>query len=246
MKPTLFLFASLAASLAAPLCSHAAPADKPVAPTMEQHNDDDDDHAGGSKINEGSLTDYLWRRSDVAFHAGDFARAVELHRAIVAIDPTDVESYSVGAWLLWSLERGDEATAFIALGLKNNPDNPDMWEAAGDQYGLQKQFARERDAFGKAVELAGADAGQMLRRRYAHASEHTGDLAGSAQVWRDLVQDFPNEAVNKNNLARVEDEMKTKGAPAPAPAQTMGFVGLGALSLLGFGAWKKRASGTLN
>ncbi len=240
MKPTLLL----CALLATPLCSHAAPADKTIASAIEQHNDDEHDHAGGPKINEGSLTDYLWRRSDAAFHAGDFARVVELHRAIVAVDPTDVESYSVGAWLLWSLERGDEATAFIALGLKNNPDDPDMWEAAGDQYGLQKQFAPERDAYGKAVELSGKDADQMLRRRYAHASEHAGDLAGSAQVWRGLVADFSNEAVNKNNLARVEEEMKTKGAQTPA--QAMGFVGLGGLSLLGFGVWKKRAGGTLN
>ena len=208
MKPTIFL----SALLAVPLCSHAAPTDKPAAPAMQAHSDDDGhDHAGGPKINEGSLTDYLWRRSDVAFHAGDFARAVEIHRAIVTIDPTDVESYSVGAWLLWSLGRGDDADAFIALGLKNNPDDPEMWDAAGSQYALQKQFAQERDAYGKAVELAGKDADQMLRRRYAHANEHAGDLAGSAQVWRGLVKDFPGETVNQNNLTRVEDEIKAKG-----------------------------------
>ena len=243
MKPTLFL----CALLAAPLCSHAAPVAKakPVAPAMEAAHSQDDGHdhgeaAGGVKVNEGSFTDYLWRRSDVAFHAGDYPRAIDLHRAIVTVDPTDTESYGVGAWLLWSLDKKDEADAFIAQGLKNNPDNSEMWDVAAQQYGLEKEFASERDAYAKAVGFAGKDADQMLRRRYAHASEHAGDLANSAQVWRGLVADFPNEAVNKNNLERVEAELAGKNA-ANGDTKTLGFLGAGALVLLGCGAWKKRA-----
>ena len=237
MKTTLLL----CALLAAPLCSHAAPADKPVAPPMERGHDENDGHdhgetAGGPKINQGSLTDYLWRRSDVAFHEGDFPRAVELHRAIVAVDPGDTESYGVGAWLLWSLDKRADADAFIAQGLKNNPDDSEMWNVAAQQYGLEKSYVQERDAYAKAVDLAGKDADQMLRRRYAHASEHAGDLNGSAQIWRALVADFPAEVVNKNNLARVEAALKDDG-----PTQTMGALGVGALVLLGCAARKKRA-----
>ncbi len=234
MKPTLLL----SALLALPLCAHAAPApaDKPVAPPMEAHSEDDG-HNHGPKINEGSLTDYLWRRSDAAFHDGDYPRAIELHRAIVAVDPTDVESYGVGAWLLWSMDKRTDADAFIAQGLKQNPDDWEMWDAAAKQYGLEKDYSNERDAYAKAVELAGADADQMLRRRFAHASENAGDLSGSARVWRGLVADFPNEAVNKNNLARVEAALADKG-----DTKTMGALGLGALALLGCAAWKKRQS----
>ena len=237
----------LCIALAAPV--YAAPADTATAPAMQAGAVDRD--GDDAKINQGSLTDYLWRRSDAAFHAGDYARAVELHRAIVTADPGDVESYGVGAWLLWSLEKGDQADAFIAQGLKNNPDSAAMWEAAGDQYGLEKRPAPERDAYARAVELAGKGADQMLRRRYAHAAENAGDLQQSAKVWRGLVQDFPGEAVNKNNLARVEEKIKAVAeaeqegavdearAEAGAPAKTIGFVGLGALSLLGIGAWKR-------
>lgn len=237
MKLSLIL---LSAMLAAPHCSHAAPSDKPAAPAMEQGHSENDGHdhgEAGPKVNEGSLTDYLWRRSDVAFHAGDYPRAIELHRAIVAVDPTDTESYGVGAWLLWSLDKKADADAFIAQGLKNNPDNWEMWNVAAQQYGLQKEFVQERDAYAKAVDLAGKDADQMLRRRYAHAQEHAGDLNGSTQVWRGLVADFPNEIVNKNNLARVEEALKDNGN-----TKTMGALGVGALVLLGCGAWKRRKS----
>ena len=223
----------LCALLAAPV--GAAPADT-KAPAAQIGAQDNHDHDGDAKINDGNLTDYLWRRSDAAFHAGDYPRAVELHRAIVTLDPSDVESYGVGAWLLWSMEKGDEADAFIAQGLKNNPDSAAMWEAAGAQYGLEKRPALERDAYARAVELAGAGAGQMLRRRYAHAAENAGDLPTSATVWRGLVQDFPNEVVNKNNLARVEAKI---AAGDKAPVETMGFVGLGAFSLLAIAAWKR-------
>ena len=232
----------LCALLAAPLCSHAAPADKPVAPdkapAMQQEHDAGDGHDGGGvKVNEGGLTDYLWRRSDAAFHDGDYPRAIELHRAIVAADPSDTESFGVGAWLLWSLGQKAEADAFIAQGLKNNPDSAEMWDVAAQQYGLEKEFALERDAYAKAVGLAGTKAGQMLRRRFAHASERAGDLKGSAQIWRALVADFPNEAVNKNNLARVEAALQ-----GDDQTKTAGALGAGALVLLGLAAWKRRAS----
>ena len=238
----------LCITLAAPVCAHAAPANKPAAPSSAAPNapaaaphadGDEHDHAG-PKVNEGSLTDYLWRRSDAAFHDGDFPRAVELHRAIVEIDPTDVESYGVGAWLLWSLGEGAKADAFIAQGLKSNPENWEMWDTAAKQYGLEKRYTDERDAYGKAINLAGAEADQMMRRRYAHASEDAGDLNESAKVWRALVAEFPAEAVNKNNLARVEAEITAKG-----DTKMMGALGFGALMLLGYGALRKRARAAL-
>ncbi|MBW3637707.1 MAG: tetratricopeptide repeat protein, partial [Armatimonadetes bacterium] len=68
-----------------------------------------------------TAVDKLWRESDVACHAGDYARAVALHRQIVALEPDDVESYSVALWLLWSMEKPAEAVQFIEKGLKANP-----------------------------------------------------------------------------------------------------------------------------
>ena len=238
----------LCALLAAPVGAIAAPADQNLAdqtpavaeeaPAPGAHDhaaDDGHDHDAKARPDDGP-TDELWRRSDAAFHAGDFAGAVELHRQIVKIDPGDVESYGAAAWLLWSMEKGADADAFIAQGLKSNPDNWEMWQTAGDQYGLERKPALERDAYAKAIDLAGKSAGQMLRRRFAHAAEKAGDLPASAQAWRGLVVDFPDEAINKDNLARVEARIE---AGKRTPVGALGFAGLGALSLLSFGAWRR-------
>ncbi|RYG65572.1 tetratricopeptide repeat protein, partial [bacterium] len=157
-----------------------------------------------------TLIEYFWRKSDDAFHDGDYPRAVGLHRSIVTLDPTEIESWSLGAWLLWSLGKPEEAVEFLAQGLKANPENADMWDAAGQHYDLQKRFADSEKAFAKAVDLSGKDADMMLRRRYAHSAEHVGNWDKSAEIWQALVAQYPNDAVNKNNLARVEKTIAEK------------------------------------
>lgn len=197
------------------------------------------DHEKTPAKSEESNSDYFWRKSDEAFHAGDYERAVGCHRAIVALDPTDVESYSVASWLLWSMGKGAEAVGFIERGLKANPKSPEMWDAAGQHFDLQKRFADSQNAYAKAVELSGKDAPQMLRRRYAHAAQHAGDLNTSIAVWRALVTDFPNEAVNKSNLARVEKAQKEAAATPTSTAMLGGAGLLAALALRAAPAGRK-------
>ena len=148
--------------------------------------------------------DYLWEQSDRAFHAGDYPTAVKIHRAIVTLDPTDTESFGVGAWLLWSLGQKADARAFIQQGLTANPNNAEMWDTAGQHYDLEKSYADAKAAYVKSVALAGKQANELLRHRLAHSAEHAGDLPLSVQTWTELVHDYPTSAVNKNNLARVK------------------------------------------
>ena len=159
----------------------------------------------GPQRKDENAVDYMWRKSDVAFHLGDYERAISLHRAIAFMDPKDPENYGVGAWLIWSLGRKDEALAFIDQGLKADPDDWAMWNEAGEHNDLQHRYVDAAKDYAKAVQLLPkTEDSQMLRRRYAHASEKAGDLNTSIEVWKGLVESFPNEAVNKNNLARVE------------------------------------------
>ena len=170
---------------------------------------DGHNHPPQTEARDETNTSYFWRKSDEAFHKGDYDRAVQLHRAIVALDPHDVESFSVASWLLWSSDKHDEASAFIQRGLAANGDDWRMWDAAGQHYDLRKMKAEAKNAFVRAVALIPKDEdSQMLRRRLAHAAERDGDLALSQQTWRDLVRDFSTEAVNHNNLARVEKLQK--------------------------------------
>lgn len=174
-------------------------------------NESAEEHAAHTKKvdkkNETAI-DYFWRKSDEAFHAGDYPRAIQLHRAIVALDPHDTESFGVGAWLMWSLGNKDESNAFIVRGLKANPESWEMWDQAAQHYDLQKLVTDSFNANRQAVKWFPKDAplaeSQLLRRRLAHSAERAGDLGLSVETWQGLVRDFPAEAVNKINLARVE------------------------------------------
>jgi len=158
-----------------------------------------------------ALIDELWKKSDEAFHKGDYPRAIALHKQIVELDPHDVESYSDAAWLMWSLGNGDEAQAHINRGIANNSKNWEMWDAAGQQDDLQKYFSKAQFAYSQAVKFIPAqEDSQMLRRRYAHAAENAGDVNIAIQIWQKLVKDYPNDAVNQNNLNRILH-------PKPAP-----------------------------
>ncbi len=155
--------------------------------------------------------DALWEASDAKFHAGDYPSAIAIHRKIQALDPSDAESYSVASWLSWSLGKREDGLALIQSGLKANPKDPEMWDAAGQHYNLQKLPLKAETAFGKAIQLSGKSADMMLRRRYAHAAQDAGHLAKSITIWSDLVADFPKDQVNKNNLARAKRAAAPKG-----------------------------------
>lgn len=198
----LLVLATLASSVA--LCGNVC--------AHEGDGDHDHDHKhsemrpfGGGEENY----DYFLRRSDEAFHAGDYERAIACHRAIIALEPDAVDSYGVAAWLLWSLGKDADATALLDRGVATNPNDWEMMDEAGQHFDLRKMTARSAALYKRALELIPKDEpNQMLRRRYAHAAEKSGDLAASVATWRALAQDFPTEAVNQNNLARVEQMVR--------------------------------------
>jgi tetratricopeptide (TPR) repeat protein len=164
-------------------------------------HDDDALPFGGGEDNY----DYFIRMSDEAFHVGDYERAILCHRAIIALEPDAVDSYGVAAWLLWSLGKGDEATALIERGVAADPGDWEMMDEAGQHFDLRKITNRAAALYKRALELIPKDEpNQMLRRRYAHAAEKSGDIATSATIWRGLAKESPDDPVIKNNLARVE------------------------------------------
>lgn len=205
MKP--FLFLSLL--VASPLTSSFAAPVKPKVVTPKKAPAPAKAKAKAKDPLNASL-DFLWEQSDEAFHKGDYPTAIKIHRAIVTLDPTDTESFGVGAWLLWSLGQKADARAFIQQGLTANPKTAEMWNVAAQHYDLEKSFSDAKRAYVQAVTLSNGKADEMLRRRLAHSAEHAGDLDLALQTWTELARDFPASVVTKNNLARVK-ELKEKG-----------------------------------
>ncbi len=193
-----------------------------------------DEHNHSASKGDANLADYFWRESDEAFHAGNYERAIELHKSLVKFDPGDVESYSVAAWLLWSIGEKEEALTHIQRGLNANSTNSLMWSVAGEHYDLQKRESPElaskaKTAYARAVQFLSRSADpsdtQMLRRRLAHAAEKANDLNLSFSTWRELAREFPDDVVNQNNLSRVENlnAKKQRGAFLPLAAGALAF-----------------------
>lgn len=199
--------------------------------------------ASGEQARGERKTDYLWRKSDQAYEVGDYERAIGFHKQIVALDPHDVESFGVAAWLMWSLGQKDEALAHIERGVKANPNDWKMWATAGQQYDLQKPKMPElavkaKTAYVRAVELLPKNSGrreaQMLRRSLAHAARKADDLELSVATWRKLVADFPDEDINKQNLARVEKLLEEKQAEKKKVALSPILIGGAGAATLAF------------
>ena len=213
LKYLLLLLLSCAPAVAQPAAQPAAQ------PKGQPHAHDLAPQPKGQPKGAESNVDFFWRKSDEAFHAGDYERAVMWHHAIVALDPGDIQSWSVASWLLWSMGRGADATAWVDKGLRANPGSWEMWNEAGEQFELQKLDARSLEAYQHALQILPADAdrqdAQLLRRRLAHSAERNKDLSLAARTWRDLVRDYPDEAVNKNNLARVQAQAQAEPQAEP-------------------------------
>jgi tetratricopeptide (TPR) repeat protein len=214
----LILLSTLVFAIAAPSFAHGS----------HKHNHQNEDAPLGGTM---SNSDYFLMKSDEAFHAGDYDRAILLHRARVAIDPEAVDSFGAAAWLLWSMGKGGEAIEFIERGLKTNPDNWEMWNEAGQHFDMQKVSKRSQASYQRALELLPeGEPSQMLRRRLAHAAEKAGDLPTSLKIWQGLAKDYPDQVVNQNNLRRVE-KLSTE-----AQAQRTGKAAFGAVAAIGAGA----------
>ena len=63
------------------------------------------------------IVDNLWEESDHYWHEGDYNRIIALVRVCVEVDPSFVEAYSSGAWLMWSQGDTRAADTFLQYGL---------------------------------------------------------------------------------------------------------------------------------
>ena len=147
----------------------------------------------------GWTTQQLWDLSDKYFHDGQYAEAVRLHQRICRLDPSDVESYGVAAWLLWSL--GDEPAArrMLVAGVKANPDTWDShWELGFHDMERNGDIARAIPS----LELAVAQEGwpPYAIRTLAHAYEFAEQPTRAAAVWERIGNDglAPPGIVNNN------------------------------------------------
>lgn len=168
--------------------------------------------AGGSGLADAitaSAVNRLWATTDRHWHEGEYNHIIHLCKIVTAGDPEHVEAYSNAGWLLWSMDRDDEAAAIYEDGVKNNRKTYYMYHEAAYFYTQRKKDWKkaliylEPMAKCKDVTMPGM---HML----AHAYEKTGQPLKALEIWKRAAEDTENGAA-RHNLNRLQKQLATKG-----------------------------------
>ena len=157
---------------------------------------------------------------------GDVREMLPWLKAATALDPNNVETYTVTAfWLRTKLNRSREAEEFIRDGLWNNPRHPVLlFELGRIFFQDRKDFDRARNVFEAALRhLPEPPPNATTQDRFlelqivsqlAEMEEKTGRFARSIELWEHAKQISPNPAGPQKHI----DDLRAKLAP-PASSQ---------------------------
>lgn len=148
-------------------------------------------------------TELLWEKSDVFFHNGEFERCVAMMRIIAEMDPSDTEAFTVGAWLMDSLDREEEAQAFLEKGLALNPGSYDLYGELGMRYFHNENYEKSIEYYEKAVSFE--DCPDVTWHGLAHAYEKSGRIDKAIETWELIDVREPDNPVVKLNLGRLKE-----------------------------------------
>jgi len=156
----------------------------------------------------GASVDELWVKTDYYWHRGDYPRIIALDRLIVEADPTFMEPYSVGGWLMESDGDLAGAEAFYRLGVANNQDSSYMYYNLGVFYfNTVKKYAEAVNTLQQGAKKKDADINDW--RMLAHAYEKNHQLNEALDTWKTIKHKWPDGSAVDHNLARVERLIET-------------------------------------
>jgi tetratricopeptide (TPR) repeat protein len=155
------------------------------------------------------IMDRLSESLDGHWHQGEYNRVVNLYRMEAAARPWNLNAYADGGWLLWSLDRDDDAVGFYLQGLKANPDTFFMYDELGQYYYQRKKdYQKAAQYYEQAVQRKGAT--HITMHMLAHSYERSNQLDKALDVWERAAKVQGNE-VGKTNLARVRRLVSQRG-----------------------------------
>jgi len=158
-----------------------------------------------------NIVDDLWKQNDEYWHHGDYPRIVDLDRIIVQGDPSFLECYATGGWLMESLGRRKDAEAFYQLGVKNNPDASYGYYNLGMfYYNTLKDYPAAIAVFRRDAVTKDASANDY--KMLAHSYERAGNLASALKTWQTVKKRWPKAPAVDANLTRVQAKIDVTSA----------------------------------
>lgn len=150
------------------------------------------------------LADLLWDGTEQYWHTGKWDEAIRLCWQIVQIDPTFVEAYNSAAWMLWSMDRDEEAIELYRAGVAANPNRYEIFHDFGMYYYHRHKWNEAAEQFGKSVQ---ADAPMYHQHMLPNSLERAGRLEEALAEWRALLERFPDDPIAKRHIKALEEQL---------------------------------------
>lgn len=151
----------------------------------------------------------LWHQADEHWHQGEYNHIINICRVVAASRPNMMDAYANAGWLLWSMNRDEEAVAFYEQGLKANQDSYGMYDELGFYFfHRKKDYPRAIGYYERAVTFK--DVQPFTLHMLANAYERTHQFAKAEKVWARAAA-IPHDistASAKARLARVRKLLK--------------------------------------
>lgn len=157
------------------------------------------------------VTELLWAKNEVYFHEGYHQRCIAVLRLITELDPSDVEAYGIGAWLMDSSDKPADAEAFLKTGISNNPVGYYLYNELASHYYQLKNYESAVNYYRIAVQQQ--DCPSLVWHSLAHAFEKGGKIEDSIKTWKHAKVLEPDDPVVDMNLDRVKQESKATISP---------------------------------
>lgn len=150
------------------------------------------------------IVDNLWEETDHYWHEGDYNRIIALVRVCVEVDPSFVEAYSSGAWLMWSQGDTKAADTLLQYGIARAPqaEKGNISYEFGWHLFNTKRFAEALPYLKQATDsnVGFVTAFTTLGHCYRQLKRYD----DSVKAWEVVVKKFPTFVSGPSNLARVK------------------------------------------
>jgi tetratricopeptide (TPR) repeat protein len=150
------------------------------------------------------LVALLWDGTEEYWHTGRWDEAIRLCRQIVQIDPAFVEAYNGAAWMLWSMDRDEEAIELYEAGVAANPNRYEVFHDFGMYYYHRHKWDEAAEQFRESVE---ADAPMYYQHMLPNSLERGGRLAEALAEWRALLERFPDDPIAKRHIEALKEQL---------------------------------------
>jgi tetratricopeptide (TPR) repeat protein len=176
-----------------------------------------------------SIADLLWFRTDYYYHTGRWDDVIELIYGVIDLDPSFVEAYRSGAFIIWSKKTPQaykEAVALYDRGIKSNPDGWEIPYDCGAWFYMSHMRLAKKMTEAQAAKEAipylrlatqNVDKGAPSQKRaqvwraFGHTLRRAGQPKAAARAFKRVLEINPADAVALKELQKLEAQPSPGG-----------------------------------